>query len=581
MIIKKLSIHNMDSKTIIKTYEFKKYGLNVILGDKRSDDDDTNGVGKSSFVKQMHFLLGRDFSKENIPRVLLENSILTCLEIEINNSNIYLARLFTDQKHGYILQNQEFDYDLDGRWMRLKNKDYRESINDILNHSNESNVTFAALRDYIIRDEKKGFSSIVNTSYNRLQQYKTYISLFNLPSNFEESIQKITKTIEELEKEKKFISSYNQSSGKLEIKKQEILKEVQQLENQISKINLGEFTSSQADQYSRLKIQQSKLQSEIFKIRFNIKQYEKNIKNLETKGTELEKLDELEEFYKQINIYFPRDIKKNYQDIQEFYRLMKDDRGNFFTEQIKTAKLELQKLSKKNTEIEERLAECTSVLKETNFINDVTHIQRRLNLLQTELAEINVRIKGLEKINELNVQIQEEKLERSREIVKLHNKFKSFNEQVSQLNNIFSEIINKTYDDNSGYLTFSFDNSTKGSPGRIKIDCFIPEEDSYGRHNSKIRAIDLTWLIYRVRNELPIEFLVHDGSFSATDNHAAYKMLKFIHETLSKFKRGQYIVTLNRKDLTDEALEYFKANGLVIADLKKDKDENRFFGFKY
>lgn len=95
------------------------------------------------------------------------------------------------------------------------------------------------------------------------------------------------------------------------------------------------------------------------------------------------------------------------------------------------------------------------------------------------------------------------------------------------------------------------------------------------------KLIDLTWLMYRIEKGLPINFLVHDGSFSVTDNYATFKMLKTAHEFLCGHGRGQYIVTLNRKDVDAEALAYFKKNKLVIADLKKDQDENRFFGFKY
>ncbi|HGH7175491.1 TPA: DUF2326 domain-containing protein [Bacillus wiedmannii] len=581
MIIEKLSIYNFHTRKLIKDYTFNTVGLNVILGDKRNENEDTNGVGKSTFIRQLHFLLGKDFSKEKIPDVLIQNNILVSLKIVVDGKSVYLARLFTDQEHGYILDGESFNIDL-SIWEKYKTNRYRLHIDKLMNF-NMNNISFAALREYIMRDEKEGFNSIIIKGRNALQQHKVLNSLFNLPNNYETDIDKMTKQIKKMEDDKKFIESYKHSAEKLEIEKQNIEKEIAILEKQILELNIGDFSTKQADVYSVLKEQQSKIQSSIYKIKHSIKQYQKNIEHINRKSVELEKLNGLKEFYNQINVVLPENIEKNFEDIQTFYNLMRQDRGNFFITKIEEAEFELSILEKQNNTLTDKINECTRTLKETNFINDISHIQRKLNLLQSQLAQIEIRIADYERINEINIEIQEKKLERSKEIVKLNNNFKSYNEQIIRLNQLFNQIILDTYNVQTGYLTFSFNNNDKmnAKSGRITIDSFIPEEESFGRYNSKIRAIDLTWLMYRIEKGLPINFLVHDGSFSVTDNYATFKMLKTAHEFLCGHGRGQYIVTLNRKDVDAEALAYFKKNKLVIADLKKDQDENRFFGFKY
>ncbi|PFE58682.1 hypothetical protein CN316_29995, partial [Bacillus cereus] len=96
-------MYNFHTRKLIKEYIFNSVGLSVILGDKRNENEDTNGVGKSTFIRQLHFLLGKDFSKEKIPDILIQNNILISLKMEVDGGSVFLARLFTDQEHGYIL----------------------------------------------------------------------------------------------------------------------------------------------------------------------------------------------------------------------------------------------------------------------------------------------------------------------------------------------------------------------------------------------------------------------------------------------------------------------------------------------
>lgn len=579
MILLNLSIHNFIDRKLIKEYKFNEVGLNVILGDKREEKEDTNGVGKTNFVKYIHYLLGRDFSKEKVPSVLLENNIFISLKVKSKGEYLQLGRLLTDQKNGYILQSENFSYEL-YNWERLDNKKFREFIDDKFK-LDEKDVSFAALREYIIRDEKKGYSSIIHKGRKATTQHKIFLSLFDLPNHFEEEINKITKEVNNLNAQKSLISSYQKSPQRLEVERDKINKEIALLEGQIKELDLREFNLHSAERYSIKKEEINKIRSAMFELEFTSQQFSKNIENIERKKQEFDKLDDLENFYKQLVGYFPEKVKKNFDEIQEFYSLMKMDRGNFFNAKITEIGLELEKLSARRANLEAELLEYTKVLNNTKFIDDIASIQRKLSTLQENLAEVNVRISDFERLNGLNIKIQEKKLERSIEIAKCNSKFKSYREHIIELSNIFKGIIDTTYGESTAFLTFIYDNNDKmnGSPGRIKIECSIPEEESHGRHNAKIRAVDLTWLIYRVKEQLPLTFLIHDGSFSVTDNSKTFNMLKYVHEFLINQNCGQYIVTLNRKDLSDEALKYIHQNNLIIANLKKNEDKNRFFGF--
>ncbi|MGR5906355.1 hypothetical protein ACT7DI_26025 [Bacillus paranthracis] len=59
MILKKMFIYSFHENKKLKEYIFNSKGLNIILGEKREDKDETNGVGKTTMVDCLQMLLGK------------------------------------------------------------------------------------------------------------------------------------------------------------------------------------------------------------------------------------------------------------------------------------------------------------------------------------------------------------------------------------------------------------------------------------------------------------------------------------------------------------------------------------------
>ena len=85
MIIKKLLIYSYKTKGILKEYKFNDFGLNIILGERTEEGQETNGVGKTTMVESINYLLGGSCPKDFIgKKALLEKDILLVLEVELN-----------------------------------------------------------------------------------------------------------------------------------------------------------------------------------------------------------------------------------------------------------------------------------------------------------------------------------------------------------------------------------------------------------------------------------------------------------------------------------------------------------------
>ena len=98
--------------TSFQTLNFKP-GLNILLADKTeksSDTDSRNGVGKTSFVELIHFLLGASVPKDSIFRrdELVQSSF--SLAFQVNRETIEVTR--SGAKPNSIILSDKYDIEL-------------------------------------------------------------------------------------------------------------------------------------------------------------------------------------------------------------------------------------------------------------------------------------------------------------------------------------------------------------------------------------------------------------------------------------------------------------------------------------
>ena len=109
---KKLIIYSLRDREKLKEYEFNPKGLNIILG-KKENEDETNGVGKTTMVDCLQMLLGKSISnyyENNV--ILIERNPFIVLEVEVRGETIFLGRLFTSPRNGYILRLEKVSFDI-------------------------------------------------------------------------------------------------------------------------------------------------------------------------------------------------------------------------------------------------------------------------------------------------------------------------------------------------------------------------------------------------------------------------------------------------------------------------------------
>ncbi|MGE7921195.1 DUF2326 domain-containing protein [Viridibacillus sp. NPDC093762] len=586
MILDRLYIFTPNDGQILKEYPFNKKGVNIILGEKREANNETNGVGKSTMVDCLSFLLGKtipDYYQNNGD--LLEKNIYIALKVSLKDTTHFLARSFNDPQKGFVLENSEMLSMDVSEWKKVSLKSYKNYVENLILTEKRENITFAGLREYIIRDEKTGFNDILLPNRNGLKQYILLNYLFTLPYQTESEIKKLRDIIEKMNNEIKIIESMSVNITDLKVREEEVISQIDELDKAIEEAKTVTHFQNSTENYTLVKKELNDIQNKIFEYEHIKNQYQKNIENLKGKVDEIKQLEDVEQFYNDLVGFFPNDVRENYKKVKEFYDFMVDSRGNYFNDKIISLDSKLKKFYSEKEVLERELEETSKIFKSEKYIEDISLIMDKKRNKEVELAEIKVRINDYNKKNEIVENINEIQHKVLRINSLQYDEFLSFNDTKKKLQTLFNVLVDVTYKQH-GFLDFEYDNRisyrSNSTTGRVRISCSIPDERSHGRLHMKINMFDLTWFLHRVLNNSDINFLIHDGSYSNPDPYVKGVLLKYLDNKLKENSIGQYFVTLNKTELLEADLEFFEDEGMVVAKLDRlNDDKNRLFGFRF
>lgn len=586
MILKELSVYSLIKGKKLKEYPINDVGLSVILASKKDDITEGNGSGKTTFIECINTLLGKEIpNKFSNSKELIEKDIFLVLLILVEDKKIFLGRRIIEKDKGYILKGEKFTLELD-EWEYISDSLYKSRLQEYNYLSYDNNIvpSFSTVREYLIRDERKGFGDIFLEKRNAVSNHKIVSFLSELPFELEKDILPYKKRITELNQKKKFIDSISGEIKELKIKHKKITAEVLSLQNIIDNSNLNEKIEVDRKKYSETKSNLNEIQRKIFKLEKVQEQYSKNISNLQDKIDDIKKLNDIKEFYDRLINYFPNSLTKNYVEIKEFYDFMLNNRGNYFEDKINEIQSELEELYAKRKMCEKDIENSSKILRENDIVEDINLIIEELNSKNLLLAEINVKINSYEQKKVIQKEINKEKAKILKKVEEAQIKFEECSTMEEKLSEVFDELLDVTYKE-KGDLEFELVESIdqNKSTGRIKVNCKIEDEDSHGRSYMKVNIFDLTLLLNRIKNDFILQYLIHDGSYCKPDDlFAKGRLIRYIDKELLELKKGQYIITANIDEFNEEEIKWFIDNKKIIANLSREENNNnRFFGFKY
>lgn len=580
LVLKKLYVISLRKKEIIKEYTFNDFGLNVILGVAKKD---SNGVGKTAMIDAIRMVLGEKKPSDFCHKEELEKrDIFIVLKIKFNGEIVYLARQVIDDINGYISKNIVMDI---GAWEVYDIDQYRQKIQSYIfgDMDTEGIPTAQAIREYLIRDEKQGFNNITLLNRKASHNFQCLNFLSLLPVNYEADISKLKGEQAALNAEINVIKAIAKDISKLKNDKIKLESEINRMKNMLDTINVSDKINYDEERYLLAKSKLKNIESEIFRKEFSKQQFEQNIEGLEQRHKKMQELINLAGYYKQLLSYFPEDLEKNYEEMEQFFSYMLENRGDYFKDRIKILEVDLEKLHINKKELQDIISESTRIFQNTQLVEDIHNINEQLNIEYQKLADVKVKIDKYNEIKKLNKELNEKGKEILERTLQYEKQYNLYEQNIDNIEQHFDKLTNVAYDE-SGDLTYSYENDVKkkSATGRIKISCQITDENSHGRLYMKINMFDLALFFNRVDNNAGCQILIHDGSYCKPNPDAKAKIINYVDNYLKEKGRGQYFITLNKSEIGTKDITLMKKQGMIVAEFdRENQDINRFFGFKY
>lgn len=570
-----------------KTVYFKE-GFNLILGSvNNKNKNDTHNLGKTTLVEIINYMLLKKnahfFSGKTKEEIFKRFEFF--LEVELDKSFVTIKRSVKNPKISLQVHNEKNQNFID-----FENWDFKDIKLDIAKNELNKLFNFSLKSDYrnflkfILRtQEDYGFDFRKNELADI--QWKPYImELFGYGYKTTYEMLKLRKEKEDIAAQ---LSDYNDKYFReLEEKKsiQKIYEEkIKLLKSDLEKYNYDKIDKSITDELVKNILNEiSKLNT----IRYNLEYDIQNIRQNIDKEINTMDISEIEMLYKEVKVYFGKDIIKDYKDLIKFNEQISKERikslNNILEEKEERLVRIEEELKKKNEEQKNAI----KILENNNMILKILSHNDELKKYELEEAKISRELEIMQK----NIDLKEREEQIITDINKCANEIrKNFNSNTNILSEnikkLFSEYTNKVlYDLREDILLYP---NLNGYPD-FKINLYsvksgkVTAENDGNSYNKHIKCcLDLSIVTGYIQSDKKFfKFLFHDASIEALDLRLKKSYLELVKDLCSKYKI-QYITTAIYDEISDKEIYDLIEQDII---LKLDDSEDysgTLFGFRF
>jgi len=381
----------------------------------------------------------------------------------------------------------------------------------------------------------------------------------------EEIVDELKKKLNTLEIEAQVDSKEkDRLEGLLEIKTNEL----EEVENFINKFNFYksdlELNKNIVENID-LKIQA--LNTDRYRVTFEIDKIEKSLADV-LDDIEMENIEEL---FSEVNLFFPDQLKKRYNELIDFQKSLTIERKQFLKENLSELKQEFTQINKSINELETEKSSLLSVLTEKDSYQKFKEYHKNLTETEVEIERIKDKLKAID-----NSLIIEKEIETNKDIVDNKiNELKSAlkDRKHATINKIFNSIIKDILNTNALIsLNINRQGNIEYNADYQNPSDLIKTSEAQGTTYKKLLcvAFDLSTLINYSEKSF-YKFVYHDGVLEGLDDRIKVRYINLV-KTLCKKYNLQYILTLIDSDIPKDNLDIISDKEICL--LLNDKDNN-------
>lgn len=559
-------------------------GLNILLAERHeqaTDTDTRNGVGKSSFVLLLHFLLGGNAGKNSLFTSESLAAWRFALDFGLGSARTTVERS-GEKPSNFIVASAALDVsgqlDLGAKSEVIKQNDWLALLRRTwFGLDGDAGPSVRSLLSYFVRRvDDGGFHDPFKHTYQQTpSDYQPAVSFlldldWRLAERWEE-VRQQEKTVQALANALKEgrLGSYTVGSvAKLRTQVTLAEERVDALRSSLKEFRLIESFTELEREANAISGAFRRLSDENTMDRALIEQL-RSTYEAETPPS----ADELTAMYEAAGVQLGDLIRRRFDEVAHFHDSIVQNRARHLADELAKAEQRISEREAEQRRLDTRRGEILRTLQSGGALSELTGLQEELAKAQARLEELRASYKIADQLavgkagvkrarQELLVQLQEDQREREPQLGDLIRRFEEFSARL--------------YDERVGSLEIGA--SENGPTFSIAIDA----GKSKGINNMQVFCFDLLVAEICARRGRGPGFLVHDSHlFDGVDERQIGRGLALADEiaTLNGF---QYIVTMNSDAMPATVPEGFSPENHVLdVQLTDTVEDGGLFGFRF
>lgn len=561
--------------------------FNVVLATitDKVNKKDTHNLGKTSLIHVINFVLLGSFNKKVFGNDIFKDVVFYG-EIELNDGRYLIIRrsIVNNTKISFKINNRKsIGFLVPDNWdeENLAFEKSRKKLNEYLKFDVVPNYDYRKSITYFLRTQQDFLNVYKLDKFKGKHiDWKPFVfELLGYDSNLiirklslEEDIDKKRGIIKVLKEEARInIEDRDKLAGLLDIKKQDLEVALQT----IDKFNFFEQDKTlNKELIEQLDNQIQLLNTDRYRLAYEINKIEESLSNLLQEIN----IQDLEELYKETELYFPEALKKDFYDLMQFNEAISKDRKKYLTENLEDLKTQYTIIDRELKALEKDKSEKLAFLTEKDSYEKFKTYQKQLSKLEAEITRINDKIKAVDQSLEIEEQIQEIHSQVEYAVTEIRDAVNK--REHADINKIFNNII---YDVLGTNALISIQQNKQGNV-EFSADYQNPTDllttsEGHGTTYKKLlcMAFDLALLIH-YRNRSFFRFAYHDGVLEGLDDRIKIRLLNKVKNICEEYDL-QYILSLIDSDIptNEKGDKYqFKTNEICL-ELYDHDDSGKLF----
>ena len=444
---------NKNFKNIIFNEHFNAV-IALIQSDKKKD---THNLGKTSLIRVIDFLLLARINKNRDE--LFGNDVFIGQnfygEFKLNNGKFLIIKRSVDlpTKISFKLNDIElsdFNTNINWDYKDIPFDRARNMLNEFLSFDVLKNRSYRKSITYFLRSQQDYLDVFkLNKFQGKHKDWKPFVFdllgfngyIIKEKLELEEDIEELKKKLNTLKTEAQIdTSEKDRLEGLLEIK----INELKEIETLIDKFNFyKKDLEINKELVETIDFQLQTLNTERYRISFEINKIEISLSDI-IEDFEIEKIENL---FNEVNLYYPEQLKKKYENLIEFQKSITIERKKYLKENLEELKKDFRLLNLDIQKLENKKSELLSILTKKDSYQKFKEYHKSLTKIEVEIERIKDKLQAIDKSLLLEKEIEEKKELVNKKIDKL--KSALLERKHSSINKIFNGIIKEILNTNA------------------------------------------------------------------------------------------------------------------------------------